>query len=188
MNNAAFLSLEKGIFKSWRKASLDMYAPLSLQHWRVRHILFQVQRQKIVFADYLLFSLVAAAGCLGPADKLQGLMASPSKHSFSFLPLRWGPVLSMLPCWSGEGERAEVALCRGQQVPHTAPLTMLSMRRCHSFCCRGLLFKEQYIKNLPWVGWCAFAAVFSVKERSSSQNYTCFSFFVNTAVWNRQGN
>lgn len=61
-----------------------MYAPLSLQHLRVHHILFQVQRQKIVFADNLLFSSVAAGCCLGAADKLKGLKASPSKHSFPF--------------------------------------------------------------------------------------------------------
>lgn len=119
-----------------------MYAPLSLQHLRVHHILFQVQRQKIVFADNLLFSLVAAAGCLGPADKLEGLMASPSKRSFSFLPLQCGLALSMLPCSSGEGERAEVAPCHEAVCPtHSTSLTVLSMRQCRCFCCRDLLFK-----------------------------------------------
>lgn len=60
-----------------------MCAPLSLQHLQVHHIFSQVQRQKTVFADNLLFSLVVAAGCLRPADKLEGLM-SPSEHAFPF--------------------------------------------------------------------------------------------------------
>ena len=119
-----------------------MYAPLSLQHSQVHHILFQVQRQKIVFADNLLFSLVAAVGCLGPADKLKGLMASPSNHSFSFLLLQCGLALSMLPCSSGEGERAAVVPCREAVSPmHGTSLTVLSMRQCRCFCCRDLLFK-----------------------------------------------
>lgn len=108
MNNAAFLSLEKGVFKSWRKASLDMYAPLSLQHSQVSCILFQVQRQKIVFADNLLFSLVVAAGCLGSADKLGVLPASHSGASNSPFPLSAAAVgagsAAALPCLGGQGE------------------------------------------------------------------------------------
>lgn len=86
MNNAAFffLSLEKGIFKSQRKASLDMYAPLFVPRSRVRDILFLLLRQKTAFVDSLLFSLAMAAGSSGPADKFRGMVASPCSP---FLPV-----------------------------------------------------------------------------------------------------
>lgn len=144
-----------------------MYAPLSLQRSWVRRILFQVQRQKIVFADNLHFSSVAAAGCLGPADKLKGLTASSSKHPF--------------PRCCGLGWAALRAV-----VPRTAPLWRRRHEAVPSFLLSGSGFQAAIYKNLAWVCWCAFGAVFFVKERSSSHTCTSFSVFLNKAVWSWQ--
>jgi len=115
-----------------------MYAPLSLQHSSAHRMLFQVQRQKIVFADYLLSSWVAAAGCGGPADRLEGLTAPPSKHAFSFLSMGWPSV------WC----RALVGRARGPGLP--LPAQHLCGRAEHQavrcFCCRPLRFKQHYVR------------------------------------------
>lgn len=101
-----------------------MYASLSLQHSQVSCILFQVQRQKIVFADNLLFSLVVAAGCLGSADKLGVLPASHSGASNSPFPLSAAAVgagsAAALPGWARGGHKSHHT--GKQQVPHTTPL------------------------------------------------------------------
>lgn len=176
-NNVAFLSLEKGIFKSQRKASLDMHAPLFfLQHSWVHHIPFQLQRQKTVFADNLLFSLVMAAGSLGPADKLKRLMASPSKQPLFCQLVQC--VLPGSPCCFAQvgrvrGQEARSAmrqaaptqhLCPGAR-PEAVPLFLLS---------RSIVQVATY-KSLPCACWCALAAIFWVKERSSSHDYILIS-------------
>lgn len=102
MNNAAFLSLGKEYLNLEEKLHWTCMLLFLCNIHKSLTFSSRFQRQKIVFADSLLFSLLVAAGSLGLADKLGALPASRSEHPFPSLLLQG--VALLLACPGGQRE------------------------------------------------------------------------------------